>query len=291
MEKIIRNNTVIQGGGIAQLMDVSEFREGFSATRRAYLMRCKQSVDINGSPFLTFYFKTSDKVTIVGRKFNIVTSDILSIIQKLNKAIVDVTFTVQLFKGSYTLIVSEVVTCTGADPSPFFDVFQGAKYVTEKLSTRAREIGCSPLLNTYETASLFAISGGKVGAYLELLDYVYSIISARQNRYTDDIERAFFGVVQPYFSYLTWIEADQFVPKKAILDLVHTISGDDVTFNAIISDVLLSLLTEQKPEHMFSHVICNAFSTAKEHIRLERMVATSPEGLVIQDGDSTLIYY
>lgn len=283
MEKIVR-------GASDNFLRVSEFTEGFSATRQAYLVKCTHRLDINGSTFLTFYFKTADKATIVGRKFNVTSPNILEVIQKLNKSIVDITFTVQLFNGAYTLIVTDVSTRV-ADPSPFFNVFEGAANVTRYLNERALELGCAQLPNLYETSSLFSIDCGKVGGYLELLDYVYKIIIARQTSYTIELEKVFLLSVKPYFNYLTWLEVEQFVPKRTVLELVESIVGDDKVLNSIVSDTVMSLISDQKPEHLFSHIIHNAFKTANEQLRLESLVTTAPTGLVIQDKAGTLILY
>lgn len=289
MEKIIKNNGSNAKGNIAYMM-TSEFTEGFKAKRIAYLLKSKSGTDTLGNTFLTLYFKTSDGAIITGRQFNVQTTDVSSIIRNINKTIVDVEFIVQIYQGAYSLVVSSITSCNNIDPSPFFNIYKQAEVMFNLLSEKARKSDIV-LQSNMVNSSLFQIDYGKIGGYIELVAMSYNIISIKQTEYLQDMLTCFFGIVNPYFSYLLFLEKEEFIPRKVTMELIQSVSVGDVRLDAIISDLLYSLTLEQIPEHFYSRIIYNAIQTAKEHLRLERLALSSPKDLVIQDGNNTLIYY
>lgn len=283
MEKIIKNE--------AQVMLNSEFTEGFRGVRRAYIVRSKQGIDVYGNTFLTFYFKTADGTVVVGRKFKVDIEDIASTIHTLNKSIVDVEFLVQIYNGSFNLIVENIKGCTGVDPTQFFDNYGNADKVYQLLNTKALALGGQSLNPSIISSSLFNVDYGKVGGYLELMGTTYNILVARNSEHLNDILRCFVGVIQPYFNYLVHLEKTDFLPRKTVLGLVNSVNiGDDIS-DSVVQDVLLGLMLEEVPQHFHARFIFNAIQNAQEIIRLDRMMTSAPANIVIQDKDSTLIFY
>lgn len=281
MEKLMKKET--------DLMLLSEFSEGMTGVRQAYVVKCRQGVDVYGSTFITFYFKTADDAVVVGRKFKVDVANLHVLLKQINKSIVSVDFSVQIYNGAYSLVVNSVTGIANADPTPFFYNFAKADEVFNKLNDKALSLGLDNLNPVMKHGSLFAIDYGKLGAFVELLGVVYNVLCAKQSDYQDDILTCFFSVAQPYYSYLAFAEKDGHVPRKVLIDIV-SISGTD-RVSTIVTDTLLCLVMNQTPEHFYSHLICNAFSLAKEQIRLERLVHSSPKDTVVVDGQQTIIYY
>ena len=111
-----------------------ELSDGMVAQKIAYLLRVNRRVDRNGYPYLVFAFKTADKVVLTGRKFKIMENDSIGVqILALNRTVVEVDFEVQIYNGTYSLIVRNIIPTSKQEISCFFDSYLYADEVFENL--------------------------------------------------------------------------------------------------------------------------------------------------------------
>ena len=97
-----------------------ELSDGMVAQKIAYLLRVNRRVDRNGYPYLVFAFKTADKVVLTGRKFKIMENDSIGVqILALNRTVVEVDFEVQIYNGTYSLIVRNIIPTSKQEISCF----------------------------------------------------------------------------------------------------------------------------------------------------------------------------
>lgn len=285
MEKIVDNEK--------KYLLCSELTDGMVAERYAYLVRITRKLDVNKNPFLTFFFRTKDQVTLIGHKFRVEENADTGInLLTLNKMIVLVKFEVQVYNGSFSLLVKELVTKPQEDTGVFFESFTRAGEVFDKLNQISASVGGTMLDFGIRNASLFSIQYGISGGYVELLDIIQQILIARKTPHTDKLLKCLFSVANSYFLYLRLVEKIEFLPKKEILSLLQKVyieDSEDLTSVAI--DTLSALMGQGKPEHLYAHILVNAFNFALNQMRLEDLVKTSPRDLVIKLEEGKLIYY
>ncbi len=270
-----------------------ELSEGMIAQKIAYLLQVNRRVDRNGYPYLVFAFKTADKVVLTGRKFRIIENDSIGIqILALNRMIVKVDFEVQIYNGTYSLIVKNVIPAETQDISCFFESYLYTDDVFKNLNLEAVKLS-APVLNVaLKTASVLRIHGGLTGGYVELLDIVYHILCARKSKHTTELLVCFFNVVNPYFTYLSLIERLEFLPKREILEILHCVSVEnDERLTSVVLDVLSALMNLGKPEHLYSHIIYNAFVLAEKQLHFEEVVNSQPKNSMSNINNDFLTYY
>jgi len=271
----------------------AELLEGASGEKYVYLLRIKRRVDVNGNPYLTFYMKTADKVTLIGHKFRVEENDSLGVdILSLNRMVVNIKFDVQIYRGAFSLLIKCIESLPREDASMFFDSYIGVNDTFERLAKIAVNVGARPLNFAFKTASIFSVRHGASGAYVELLDMVNTIITARKTEHSSKMIKCLMSLSNQYFSYLIMLEKIEFIPKKEILSLLHSsVVDDDSNLSSVVIDTLSALMGQSNPEHLYAHIIVNAFNTAQKQLRLEESVKSSPKNLIIEDKDGRLIYY
>ncbi len=270
-----------------------ELSDGMVAQKIAYLLRVNRRVDRNGYPYLVFAFKTADKVVLTGRKFKIMENDSIGVqILALNRTVVEVDFEVQIYNGTYSLIVRNIIPASKQEISCFFDSYLYADEVFENLNLEALKLSAPTLSVAFKTASVFRIHAGLAGGYLELLDIVYHMISTRKSKHTTELLVCFFNVVNPYFTYLSLIERLEFLPKREILEILHSVLVDNNDrLTSIVLDTLSALMNLGKPEHLYSHIIYNAFVFAEKQLHFEAIVSSQPKDSVSNINNDFLTYY
>lgn len=279
--------------GNALYLRCDELSEGMIAQKVAYLLRVNRRVDKNGYPYLVFAFKTMDKVVLTGRKFKIIENDSIGTqILALNRLLVKVDFEVQIYNGTYSLIVRNIVPAETQDVSCFFDSYLYIDEVFRNLNLEAIKVSAPTLNIIFKTASLLHIHGGLTGGYLEFLDIVYHIICARKSKHTTELLVCFFNVINPYFTYLSLMERLEFLPKRELLDILHSVAvKDDDRLTSIVLDALSALMNLGKPEHLYSHIIYNAFIFAQKQLHYEEIVTSQPKNSISNVNNDFLTYY
>lgn len=285
MERVVNQDS--------KLLYCFELSEGVCLERIAYLVRVVRRIDRNGYPYLVFYLRTADKVVLTGRRFRVNEDGEIGLnMLILNRSAVRVHFEVQIYNGMYSLLVKEIALLPNEDTLPFFDCFQKSEEAFQELWEAAKKLNLPAVNSAFKTASIFSLHNGLSGAYIELIASVYQMLNGKFSEHTNSLLVCFFNVVNPYFSYLLLMEKLEFLPKREILSILQSVvvEGDD-RLTSVVSDVLSSLMGQGKPEHLYSHIIYNAFITAKSQMYLEEMACKSPKNLVIHLEDGTLIYY
>lgn len=277
----------------ATYLRCDELSEGMVAQKIAYLIRVNRRVDKNGYPYLVFAFRTIDKVVLTGRKFKVMESDSIGLqILSLNRMVVNVDFEVQIYNGTYSLLVKNILPTESQEVSQFFDSYLYSDEVFRNLNSEAARLSAPTINIAFKTASIFHINKGLTGGYLELLDIVFHMICARKSKHTTALLVCFFNVVNPYFTYLLLMDRLEFLPKREVLEILHSVVVEnDDRITSIVLDILSALMGQGKPEHLYSHIICDAFSYAEKQLQFEGVVNSQPKNSISNINNEFLTYY
>ena len=267
-----------------ELLRVNSLTEGMRGTLFAFLLKVRRYSDRNGEPYLNFWLRTADSATIIGRKFrvshdNLVGDEILA----AQRSVVKLGFEVQIFRGSYVLLVDTIRLSDEVSSDLFFDSYGEIDDTYEWLCKR-----CGTLPEKFKRVSLISVMDGKQGAILYLLKSAFCALSAYDSEpFWETLVDCFSGCIGPYVDYLQLIDKYEYVPKSDLFGLVWESSGE----SAILSDVLSALVGLSQAEHLISHLIVRAVQRVTWDLNTINKIKISPIKVPIEIGGDHVVMY
>jgi hypothetical protein len=286
---------LIGGLGVEDnFLRASLFKEGQEVDKIAFLHRVVRKADVNGDLFLRFYFKTADKVMIIGRKFRISSNrDVGSEIVEAQRAVVSVKGLVTVFSGSYSILVDEVRILSGINPDVFMDKFHDIDRVVGRLFDAGKKFEVIGAWVVLGKVALVDVLGGKMGGILSVIDFVLNMLSGFEGEeFYHVLMSTWLRVIDPLVSILQLEDKTGFVPRKTVLDVIDGVGmrgGKDE--RSILVDTLMALVNVGVEEHYVAHIIAGAYRLAREQLEIADVVKVSPfVSLVEVVGKKVVLY-
>ena len=280
---------LVNNDNMEELLDYGILEPNTMYTKVAYLYDYDTSTDRFDRGYYVFYLKDCNGDLVRSVMFN--TDNFIEsgrdVVNMKGKP-VKVTFGTDLYNSSISLIVGEMEEYDGdIDLTSFIgkieDLDKAFEYCNKFLLNVLNSEG-KKLLTSYKTASLQGVFSGKVGGYVKLLQMVIGELSVLSNLAGvkfDDLIYVFYISQQQYYIYLKQISKGVMETKATrqenLLKTVNKIS--ESRQYAQIVDTLSSLIdSDSKPEHLYAHLICNAFDNAYKKIKKIEMFNSMVEG-------------
>lgn len=269
------------------LLDISCLSEGQNIECLAYVQSCYVKSSRIGQPFASFVLKDCNARTIIARIFDI--GENAQILQAFDKRPVHLFAQVQIYNGSYSLIING-----DSGISVYNDKFDYASFIgryhtnLEQLApVYEAEMGSKMPIELYQNLRVDFLGGGKVGAFAKIYDIAMASVF-----FTDgitgvdihDLSKIFFNVMHTYCliieKYNKFGELTKLMLYKEYAQVNY-----DPDYDMQIVDTLRAMLENTKPLHLYSHIIVNAVQQANKMLQLIESNST------LVPGANTQVYF
>lgn len=272
----------------AALLDISCISDGQILTCIAYVQSCNVKMSKVNKPFINFYLKDKNANMIIARMFD-VSKESLDIVQLFNRRPVILRAEVQVFGGSYSLIIDETSGISAYNEEFDYSSFVG-KYSVD-LSTAAmvykKVMGADMPVEMYTQLSVDFLGMGKVGAFAKIYELALTnilFLDGINNVNADEVAKVFFITMHHYYLILSRYNTFGPLERLKLTDEYGTVHCDD-DYRFIVIDALKSICENTKPMHLFAHLIKHAVMWASKTLQL----VEANNSLV--PGASTQVYF
>lgn len=270
------------------LLDISCISDGQVLDCIAYVQSCNVKMSKLNTPFVNFYLKDKNANVIVARMFD-VSRESLEIVQAFNRRPVHLHAEVQVFGGSYSLIIDESLGISVYNGEFDYTSFVG-KYAVD-LSTAAivykKTMGADMPVEMYSQLSVDFLGSGRVGAFAKIYELALTdmlFLDGINGIDVDDLSKVFFITMHQYYLILSRYNTFGALERLKLVDEYNTVRCDD-DHRFIVIDTLRSICENTKPMHLYAHLIKNAVMRASKTLQLiEANCSLVP-------GASTQVYF
>lgn len=284
-------------------LDISTLEPARVYTKVAYVLDSKSGYTKTESGFYTFYVKDINGNKITARIFNI--TDFINKgfdVVYLKRKACKMTFTLQVWNGSYSLVLTDIEPYSGAlDHSKFLgsvdrasEILTGLeKFLTKIFVGQGLEV---KLPHEYVSTSLSSLANGSCGGYLQLLNLVVNSITGFTTVHGIDnkeLLKIFYFSQEHYFKHLKRREMFEIVPSSELATLITEMNlqlqGQGV--KDIVIDTVLALLEIDKPKHLYANIIYKIFRNNEQILSYIESYKLMPNGSTKRIGDDLLLKY
>lgn len=278
----------IQNAPEETLLDISCISDGQFLDCLAYVQSCNVKMSKIGSPFVTFYLKDKNANMITARLFD-ASKESLEIAQVFNRRPVHLHAEVQIYGGSYSLIIDESAGISVYNGDFDYSAFIGKYDVDLSTATTIYKsvMGSELPKEMYESLSVDFLGSGKVGAFAKIYDIALSNIMFLEGINGIDVReltKVFFIVMHQYYLILNHYNTFGPLERLKLIEEYNNVHCDQ-DYQYVVLDTLRSLCENTKPLHLYSHVIKNAVSKANQTLQLIETNNT------LVSGASTQVYF
>ena len=275
-------------------LDITQLEDGSEYEKICYLFNYKSGITKFDKGFYTFYIKDVNGNMIPAQLFNLENylNDGFKALLMKNKP-VKIRFIAQIYNGSWSLIIKEIESWDGKfDYSKYIGV---AEYVADAVEDAYKRLFDKSINQEYYSEYFPEICDGRVGGFISLLEksfmklYVYSFKELDH----ENLLKCFFISADAYFTYLKLKKTCDIVATNELFDILNSLQfvyKDYVCLKEAL-DTSMCLFGIAKPQHIYSHLICDVINQTNEHLRLIYKNRILPFGSRVNVGDKTLIRY
>lgn len=275
-------------------LDISELQENTEYEKVCYLLDYKAGMSKLEKGFYTFYVKDVNANVVAARLFDLkqyMDSGFTAMLLKGKP--VKIKFIAQIWGGSWSLLVNEI---KGWDGEFRYEKYIGkAEYNSEALEAIYSSIFNGKLNPEYYSEYFPNLCEGRVGGFISVLEkaftqlYSYNIESISPK----DLHKCYFICMDAYFNYLKLKKLYNIIPSQKVFDLLNSVryQYDDFEFLNEVTDTVLALTGLTKPQHIYSHLICNIVEQTQDLLNLIYKNQAIPEGTSTVVGNRTLMRF
>lgn len=267
----------------AKDLDINTLTENEECVRRALMTGSKAGLTALEKGFFTFYFKDKNGNLIVGRKFDV--KDFIEVgfdVAALKNKLVTIDFKAQIYNGSWSLIINSIHV---ADDQTGFENFvgkievPGVDYVEKLFSTTLGHEYKMPVF--YLTESVATIGQGRSGGAGLAFVLASKTLANYRTLPSVDIKvlfEMFDTAFQKYYTYLKMKNELDVIANSVIVDILTSVRNQFNDNTELVIDCASSLMGLTQPQHLYSHMICNAVNNALKVIDMAYINNSLPLG-------------
>lgn len=248
----------------AKELNIKTFAEGIKMTAICLVTKSSAGLTQYGSGFFTFYVKDVNANVIAARLFNV--DEFIKngfIAKSFENKPVTVVFRPQIFNGSWSLIVEDIVRYTGDFD---YESFRGRVNADSSVLDNKYYLvnpdgsGYNP---AYKTEAFSNVCGGKCGGFFKLI----TSVAKNLENYTTSIPEisskelytVFFYTVEALYAKLKLSEEFELINQTELFNILTRIEAKCVSdpMHSIIMDSCRAIIDFGTPQHIVSHLIIN----------------------------------
>lgn len=263
-----------------------------------YVINTKSGIAANSSAFFTLYVKTADSVVVPVQLFNIE-----NYIQKglelssFKGSFIELSGTVTVYRGSYSIIGSDVVklgvtALSTEDRAKFIGKVPNVDELFGEVNTALLNVDESMKLPVIlKTRAYPNIFDGCVGGYVRFINlWMYQLLPYCEE-YGGILLKMFYTCVLHYSKYLDRLSTVDFITAIEKLEILKQL--DSIEDESLLEgDALQAILRLGSPEHLFAHILFDTFNLVEDIMKKQSMWKRLPVGGVQSlEGKSILKRY
>ena len=262
-------------------LDINTLEDGKEYEKICYLLNYKAGLTKQDKGFYTFYVKDKNANVIAARMFDpkdYVDAGFTAMLMR-SKA-VKINFVAQIWNGSWSLVVSDIRLWTGEFN---YEGYIGkAEYTVDALEAIYGSLFSQALNPEYYSEFFPDLCDGRIGGFISVLEksftQLYSFKVESLN--VKDLHRCFFVAMDAYFNFLRLKKSYGIVPSQKVFEIVNSIHFQypESPYLNEITDTVLALTGLAKPQHIYSHLICEVVNQTRELLTLIYKNQAMPNG-------------
>lgn len=245
-------------------LNVKTFAEGCIMTAVCLVTKAYAGLTKQESGFFTFYVKDVNANVFPARLFNV--NDFIKkgyIAKSFENKPVTIKFTPQIFKGSWSLLVEDIVPYSGDFD---YESFRGKVSTDSSILDNKYYLvnpdgaGYNP---EYKTVAFNSICGGKCGGFFKLITSVAKNLENYSNNIpgvtSKELYTVFFYTVEVLYTKYKLMEEFEILNQtdlfNALLRVESKCVGDSM--HSVIMDSCRAIIGFGTPQHLIAHLIYN----------------------------------
>lgn len=275
-------------------LDITQLEDGSEYEKICYLFNYKSGITKFDKGFYTFYVKDVNGNMLPAQLFNLedyVNEGFKALLMKDKP--VKIRFISQIYNGSWSLIIREIESWDGEfDYAKYLGV---AEYVSDVVEDKYKQLFNKNISPEYYSQYFPEICDGRVGGFISLLEKSFMKLYSYSYKDLDceNLLKCFFISIDAYFNYLKLKKTCSVVATNEMLDILDSIKFEygDYSYLKEVLDTSMCLFGIVKPQHIYSHLICDIVMQTNEHLSLIYKNRILPFGSSINTDGRILIKY
>lgn len=275
-------------------LDLDKLEENKEYVLLAYLLNYKTGMTVYEKGYYTFYVKDVNANVVSAKLFGVdkfLEEGFKAMIMKDKPVKID--FTAQIYNGLWSLIVHDIELWEG--PFDYNNFIGRAEYREDIIEYAYQKCMSADIPREYFAEYFPEICDGRIGGFLSLLEKSFTKLYVYQFEFLDSgsFQKCFFISMHSYFQYLMLKKRYSIVPTKNIFQIINSVNLEyhDTDFIDELMETVLSLCGLAKPQHLWSHLICDTVKQTEEHLKLIYKNQTLPFGSSIKIDGKMLTRY